>query len=73
MNKTAKITVLGLMGIAMLAVVAAISPQLFAAEKPANDAGQANNVAAITATQSDVVDAYNWRTTVSPGKNKGGI
>jgi len=73
MNRTAKITVLGLMAIAMVAVVASVSPQLFAAQNPSTNANPSNNVAAIVAPESDVVDAYNWRTTISPGRNKSGI
>ena len=73
MNRTAKITVLGLMAFAMAAVVAAVSPQLFAAQKPSTDSNSSNNVVAIAAPESDVVDAYNWRTTISPGRNKSGI
>jgi hypothetical protein len=73
MNKRTKITVVGIMAIAMAAMVAAVSPQLFAAEQPAGEVGQSANVAAIAAPQTDVVDAYNWRTTISPGRNKSGI
>jgi len=69
MTRTAKVIILSLMAVAMAGIVAAVSPQVFAAQN-ATDASFSNaETSAITAPQSDVVDAYNWRTTISPTVN----
>lgn len=70
MNSTVKAMTLGLMAFAMAGVILAVSPQLMSAQAPRTDANApAGTAAASAASQSDLVDAYNWRTTISPPKN----
>jgi len=71
MNRNLKTATLGLMAVAMAGVIALVSPQLMASQSSTVDTSvPAGTVAAKPAqSQSDLVDAYSWRTTISYSKN----